>query len=60
VEGNAVGFIFDENIGSLVGTFAYDDWDSRTTAVHPGYIFEALEEHYDAEPLAHELMVMRP
>ena len=60
VEGNAVGLIFDGNIESLVGTFAYDDRVSRAVAVHPGYILEALEELYDAAPLARELTARRP
>ena len=60
VEGNAVGLIFDGNIESLVGTFAYDDRASRAVAVHPGYILEALEELYDAAPLARELTVGTP
>ena len=60
VERNAVGLIFDGNIESLVGTFAYDGRASRAIAVHPGYILEALEELYDAEPLAHELTSGRP
>ena len=60
VDGNAVGLIFDGNIESLVGTFAYDDRVSRAIAVHPGYILEALEVLYDAEPLAQELTAGRP
>ena len=55
MKGNTVGLIFDRNIESLLGTFPCDGWDSRTTADHPGYIFEALQELYDAEPLAHKL-----
>lgn len=55
MEGNTVGLIFDRNTEGLVGTFAYDGWHYRTTADHPGYIFEALQELYDAEPLAHKL-----
>ena len=58
-DGNLVGLIFDGNIESLVGTFAYDDRVSRAVAVHPGYILEALEELYDAEPLARELTTGR-
>ena len=58
-DGNLVGLIFDGNIESLVGTFAYDDRVSRAVAVHPGYILEALEELYDAEPLARELTTPR-
>ena len=55
-DGDLVGLIFDGNIESLVGTFAYDDRASRAVSVHPGYILEALEELYDAEPLARELL----
>ena len=54
-EGNLVGLIFDGNIESLVGRFAYDSEVSRAIAVHPGYILEALEQLYDAKPLAREL-----
>ena len=55
-EGNLVGLIFDGNIESLVGRFAYDDRVSRAVAVHPAYILEALEQLYDAGPLAQELL----
>ncbi len=54
-EGNLVGLIFDGNIESLVGRFAYDSEVSRAIAVHPGYILEALEQLYDAIPLVQEL-----
>ena len=55
VDGDLVGLIFDGNIESLVGRFAYDERVSRAIAVHPAYILEALEELYDAGPLAREL-----
>ena len=55
-DGNLVGLIFDGNIESLVGRFAYDDRVSRAVAVHPAYILEALEQLYDAGPLAQELL----
>lgn len=54
-EGNLVGLVFDGNIESLVGRFAYDSEVSRAIAVHPGYILEALEQLYDARPLVQEL-----
>ena len=53
--GELVGLIFDGNIESLVGAFAYDDQTARAISVHPAYILEALTKLYDAEPLAQEL-----
>ena len=53
--GELVGLIFDGNIESLVGAFAYDDQTSRAISVHTAYILEALTKLYDAEPLAQEL-----
>ena len=54
-DGEAVGLIFDGNIESLVGRFAYEDSRARAVAVHPGYIMEALSQLYDAEALVREL-----
>ena len=53
--GDLVGLIFDGNIESLVGAFAYDDETARAVSVHPAYILEALTKLYDAEPLARKL-----
>ncbi len=54
-EGEAVGLIFDGNIESLVGRFAYDSDRARAVAVHPAYILEALSKLYDADMLVDEL-----
>jgi len=55
-KGDVVGLIFDGNIESLVGRFAYDDARARSLAVHPAYIIEALRKLYDAGNLASELL----
>jgi hypothetical protein len=54
-DGALVGLIFDGNIESLVGRYAYDEAQARSVAVHPGYIFEALGALYDADALVDEL-----
>ncbi|HJN46658.1 MAG TPA: S46 family peptidase [Vicinamibacterales bacterium] len=54
-DGALVGLIFDGNIESLVGRYAYEAERARSVAVHPGYILEALDVLYDAGPLAEEL-----
>ena len=54
-EGALVGLIFDGNIESLVGRYAYDAGRARAVAVHPGYILEALEVLYDTNALVGEL-----
>jgi S1-C subfamily serine protease len=55
-EGELVGLIFDGNIESLVGRYAYEAERARSVAVHPGYILEALGTLYDAGPLVNELL----
>jgi hypothetical protein len=55
-KGDVVGLIFDGNIESLVGRFAYEDARARALAVHPAYIIEALGKLYDAGSLASELV----
>jgi hypothetical protein len=54
-QGELVGLIFDGNIESLVGDYAYYEANNRAVAVHSGAIIEALRELYDASPLADEL-----
>ena len=54
-EGALVGLIFDGNIESLVGRFAYDGERARAVAVHPSYILEAIGALYDADALVAEL-----
>jgi hypothetical protein len=54
-QGELVGLIFDGNIESLVGDFAYYEVNNRAVAVHSGAIIEVLRKLYDAAPLADEL-----
>jgi hypothetical protein len=54
-EGALVGLIFDGNIESLVGRYAYEEERARSVVVHPAYILEALGRLYDADALVKEL-----
>jgi len=54
-QGDLVGLIFDGNIESLVGDYAYNEVNNRAVAVHSGAIIEVLRGVYDAAPLADEL-----
>jgi hypothetical protein len=51
-----VGIIFDGNIYSLSGDFAYEDILNRATSVASPAIIESLNKVYDAAPLANELL----
>ena len=53
--GELVGLIFDGNIESLPGRFAYDGSKNRAVAVHCAYMLEGLKKLYDAAPLAAEI-----
>jgi hypothetical protein len=53
--GEFVGIIFDGNIQSLAGDFAYDGSESRSVSVDSAAIIEALQKMYDAKPLTEEL-----
>ncbi len=53
--GELVGLIFDGNIESLPGRFAYDGTKNRAVAVHCAYMLEGLKKLYDAAPLAAEI-----
>jgi hypothetical protein len=53
--GELVGLIFDGNIESLPGRFAYDITRNRAVAVHCAYMLEGLKKLYDAGPLAAEI-----
>jgi len=55
-KGEYVGLIFDGNIQSLVGRYAYDDVQSRAVAVHSAGILEALRRIYGMDALASELL----
>ena len=54
--GELVGLIFDGNIQSLSGDFAYSDKQSRSVSVDSAGILEALDRMYDAKPLVDELV----
>jgi len=53
--GRLVGLVFDGNLQSLGGAYAYDERVNRAVAVHPGLILQALRSVYDAGFLADEL-----
>ena len=53
--GRLVGLVFDGNLESLGGAYAYDERVNRAVAVHPGLILQALRSVYDAGFLADEL-----
>ena len=50
-----VGLIFDGNIHSLGGDYAFDERLNRAVAVHSSAILEALHKVYDAKRLAGEI-----
>ena len=54
-KGEYVGLVFDGNIQSLVGRYAYDDKRNRTVAVHSSGIVEALRSIYGMGALAAEV-----
>jgi hypothetical protein len=54
--GEFVGIIFDGNIQSLVGDFAYEDVQARAISVDCRAIIESLRKVYGAESLAAELL----
>ncbi|MGD1156242.1 MAG: S46 family peptidase [Terriglobia bacterium] len=55
-QGELVGLIFDGNIESLAGDYAYSEVTSRAVAVHSAAIIEVLRKLYDAGALADELL----
>ncbi len=57
--GEFVGIIFDGNIQSLVADFLYTEDQARAVCVHSTAIIEALQNLYDARPLAEELLGRR-
>jgi len=50
-----VGLIFDGNIESLPGRFAYSEESNRAVSVHPGVMIETMRKLYDANVLADEI-----
>ncbi len=54
-KGEYVGLVFDGNIQSLVGRYAYDDARNRTVAVHSSGIVEAMRRIYGMGSLADEI-----
>ena len=54
--GEWVGIIFDGNIQSLVGDFAYEDEQARAVSVDCRAIIEAMRKVYHAEALVTELL----
>lgn len=55
-KGEFVGIIFDGNIQSLVGDFAYEDVQARAISVDSRAIIEALKKVYNADALVAELL----
>ena len=53
--GEFVGIIFDGNLQSLAGDFAYDDKQNRSISVDSAAILEALDKVYHAKALVDEL-----
>ena len=54
--GEWVGIIFDGNLYSLVGDFAYEDVQSRALSVDCRAVIEALRKVYGVDALANELL----
>ena len=54
-KGEVVGLIFDGNIHSLLGNFAYDGRANRAVAVDVRGMAEAFRAVYDAKELLAEL-----
>lgn len=55
-KGEWVGIIFDGNIHSLVGDFAYEDVQARAISVDCRAIIESLRKIYNADTLVNELL----
>jgi hypothetical protein len=54
--GEYVGLIFDGNIQSLAGRYAYSEDQARAVAVHSSAILEGLRRIYGMQALADELI----
>ncbi len=59
-EGQVVGLIFDGNLQSLTGNFAYTDEQARSVSVDSRGIVEALRKVYQADALVAELSGAAP
>ncbi|MEK7234315.1 MAG: S46 family peptidase [Elusimicrobiota bacterium] len=55
-KGEYVGLVFDGNIQSLAGRYAYDGTRNRTVAVHSSGIIEAMRSVYGMDKLADEVV----
>jgi hypothetical protein len=54
--GEFVGIIFDGNLQSLPGDYAFSERQGRATSVHSAAILEALNNVYEVKDLARELL----
>jgi hypothetical protein len=57
--GEYVGIIFDGNLQSLPGDYAFSEKQGRATSVHSASMYEALNKVYGAKDLAAELLAGR-
>jgi V8-like Glu-specific endopeptidase len=55
-EREIVGLIFDGNIHSLGGDYAFDARVNRAVAVHSAALLEALDKVYDARRVRDEIL----
>jgi V8-like Glu-specific endopeptidase len=58
-EGRIVGLIFDGNIHSLGGDYAYDGKDNRAVSVHSAALLETLGNIYSASRIVDEIKAAR-
>jgi hypothetical protein len=58
-EGRIVGLIFDGNIHSLGGDYAYDGKDNRAVSVHSAALLETLGNIYSASRIVDEIKASR-
>jgi V8-like Glu-specific endopeptidase len=58
-EGKIVGLVFDGNIHSLGGDYAYDGKDNRAVAVHSAALLETLDKIYGAGRIVEEVKASR-
>ncbi|HKQ68654.1 MAG TPA: S46 family peptidase [Polyangiaceae bacterium] len=54
-EGRVVGLVFDGNIHSLGGDYAYDPKNNRAVAVHSAALLESLDKIYGASRIVSEI-----